>query len=240
MKVQSLLPSFLLCLCFGACSPEHGQSGSEISCQIGQIGDNLCQDSLGDNYFCGEQGVCTPRPDVDAGEPAPDTSVAPDGAMRAFVTYPIYKGDFAVGLGEPTIEADRICQVQADAQAIGGQWMAWLSSDSSVAPTRLIGEGPWISMADEGPSTLFLNRAQLEAGPQSTEWLHPDGSTTAGSLCSWSGTTARGDVANTCQNWTSNTGPGTAGSTIAVLDRWTDNGSEDCFSSCAFYCFETR
>ncbi len=240
MKVQRFLPGFLVCLCFGACSPEPGQSGSEISCQIGQIGDNLCQDSLGDNYFCGEQGVCASRPDVDAGEPAPDSSVAPNGALRAFVTPAIYQGNFASGLGEPTVEADRICQVQADAQAIGGQWMAWLSSDSSVAPTRLTGEGPWISMAAEAPSTLFLNRAQLEAGPQDTEWLFPDGTNTGGSLCSWTGTTARGDLANTCLNWTLDNGSGTAGSTNAVLDAWTDNGSENCFSFCAFYCFETR
>ncbi len=224
------------------CSLDQGQSGSELSCHIGSEGDGFCKESLGQEFFCGPQSVCTKPTGTDAGSPnqSIDAAVSPSGPLRAFVTPPIYTGSFALGLGEPTAEADRLCQVYADANELGGQWVAWLSSEASTAPSRLRGEGPWLSL-DEEQSELFSNRASLEAGPQRLTWRTASGGF-ANSQCNWTGTNARGDREQSCENWSQGTTNdlGMAGSTARSLQSWTANQDEFCNRSCGFYCFETN
>lgn len=40
------------------CSPRSGQSGSELVCNQGALGDQVCVDALGDGHFCASRGIC--------------------------------------------------------------------------------------------------------------------------------------------------------------------------------------
>lgn len=40
------------------CSQSSGQSGSELACNQGALGDQDCVDALGDGHFCAARGMC--------------------------------------------------------------------------------------------------------------------------------------------------------------------------------------
>ena len=70
---------------------------------------------------------------VDAADTAPPT-VCSLGLARVFVTSAMYSGNLG-GLSG----ADRACQTSADAQSLGGNWHAWLSTSSAFATSHIYG-----------------------------------------------------------------------------------------------------
>lgn len=93
MSIPGLLRSAPLVLVFLlSCSPDSGQSGSEVLCTPGTQGDSFCEDSVGSTWVCGGTGVC-----VDSQE-APDAGVDDGCSTSAECTV---EGEGCFGPNEP-------------------------------------------------------------------------------------------------------------------------------------------
>ena len=178
-----------------------------------------------------------------------DTSVGdsstPPELLRVFLSTNTYRGDFAKDVSDAAKEADRICQVNADAEELGGQWMAWFSTPTSNAIDRLRGNGPWYGIDDSyeiEDRMMFKNRAMLQTGPLANIWSYANGTSNSIEREVWTGTTARGTASDAhCDNWTSSDRQigGTRGTTYGQqFSGWTDVGRMSCQRYAYLYCFE--
>ncbi len=82
-----------------ACSPGNGQSGSELLCNQGAVGDQRCADMLGHGHVCASQGVCAP-----ASSP-PDAGAVEDGTLEIVDSDP---QDASIG---PNFNATRVVRI---------------------------------------------------------------------------------------------------------------------------------
>lgn len=192
----------------------------------------------------GEWVTCTVTPDdgEDTGTAA-STSVEIDNAVtRVFVSSTGLNG----GFGALTV-ADAVCQADADAVGLGGTWVAWISSASETAASR-IPEGPYVRL--DG-AVIATTKADLTDGSISVPInIKPNGSThsdwvltgtTYGGSASYSGSTVNG----LCANWTNGCGVCygnhyymTIGRSYETDRDWTDTGWLFCSSAPSLYCFE--
>ncbi len=136
---------------------------------------------------------------------------------------------------------DSVCQVHADGAVLGGEWTAWVSTESVDAIDRIVGDGPWVRMDGE---LLFLNRAKLALTPEHSISLDEYLVSQAGEQA-WTGTTLGGIYGgDDCQGFAtaSEEVRGIIGNTSYTNSYWTDDRTQFGFDRCGFqarlYCFE--
>jgi hypothetical protein len=173
------------------------------------------------------------------------TGALPDGGWnqnkRIFVTTGSWSGTelrTAGGTGRGTTSADALCQREADGDARGGTWKAWLSDTRESAATHVVGDGPWY-LADRS-AIAFRNRAAWNIGP-----LFALGNGTV-----WTGSDMRGnrkepnpgDGSSYCGEWSAAAIGGRQGivgnAAIVKAQAWTDSAGAYCTEAHHLYCFE--
>jgi len=164
----------------------------------------------------------------------------------AFVTSGNYQPNFGGVAG-----GNRICQQEATANGLPGQYKAWLS-DSTSSPSVSFAQSsvPYVLM-DANHSMVANNWVQLISGSLSHPInVHPDGTTDPNGLPPWTatkldGTLAAGDTS--CNNWTDNTNSyhGLSGEDAVTDFRWTQlypytcaNGGAAGSFALPLYCFQ--
>ena len=132
---------------------------------------------------------------------------------------------------------DFICQTRANAAALGGTWIAWLSSSSSDAKDR-IGDYKYLRM--DG-SLVANGKADLTDGNISNPIeINENGAVITVDPIAWTATTSLGiRRPGTCIDWTSGSFPnGQLGYNSFANAQWTEGGSRSCDNLQNLYCFE--
>ncbi len=151
---------------------------------------------------------------------------------RAFVTSTTYTGDLGGVDG-----ADAKCQARAEAEDLGGKWMALISNSNRNISTVLSNteniellDGTDVNRCGLWDASALLAAINLEE----------DGVTTAGAGADvWTGTSNVGAVtANTCTDFTSTSGTGSIGDVGTTATTWVDTTDLSCASSARLYCIE--
>jgi hypothetical protein len=192
-----------------------------------------------------------------AGESESTSESTTTGGMlvdkRVFVTAERFRGDLkaAGGGGDGQDGADRLCRAAAAAASLGGDWVAWVSTATSDAITRLPSGARWTLI--DGATEVFKDKLAITSGP-----LHAIDMTEAGAallpsadlLRVWTNTTAVGrnstDGQNdACGDWSDQTGLAAVG---VLFDpslgggpglHWTDTKQPTpCGEQLHLYCFE--
>ena len=177
-------------------------------------------------------------PDTPGSDVNSDTADA-GPAMRAFVSSGQYDGDLETAASTPgqgALSGDAICQQLADAQSLGGKWVAWLSDSTHDVDDRLIGSS-WVNLNGE---TLFFNRASLFFG-FSDAWTFENGNETFFSPPEyvWTGTERKGiATVDTCSDWSTTSSAGTVGDATTDDGQWTESTELPCVAMHRLYCFE--
>ncbi|MBL8923751.1 MAG: hypothetical protein JNJ54_33155 [Myxococcaceae bacterium] len=156
------------------------------------------------------------------------TTLSSTGDLRSLVP----------SVGSATAAADVVCTEVADARLLNGTWRAFLSTGTENAPSRMIGNGPWVNL-DGG--TVFLNRSALTLGLAAGggEVTFETGEPTVGTRYFWSGTTSTGQASATrCSDWTSTSGQGTAGTVSGFTVVWDSQTPDLCTSGRRLLCLE--
>lgn len=173
--------------------------------------------------------------------PGPDAPLASDGGpgKRVFVTSGTVQGDFG-----GVEKAHEKCKEAATKANLGGEWVAWVSSEGKKAKDALTSEGPYVLLDGTlvASTKETLTSGAVAALINVTESGAKVGGT--GDLTGvWTGTRSDGEVGETCSNWTT-TNPfisGTVGDPKKKDKNWTDTpavGGWDCILSGRLYCFE--
>ncbi|MBK9072002.1 MAG: hypothetical protein IPL79_13510 [Myxococcales bacterium] len=202
-----------------------------------------CVDGL-DNDGNGEM-------DCDDASCIPTAACGPDsGDLRVFVTSQRYPANLrAAGGGASGLaSADNLCQLSADAAALGGQWVAWLSSTDADALDRITGAGPWYRT--DG-TLAFPNKASLATVPQVALSYDEHGDMPDPFYEAWTGTALGGRVApadgdlvsTTCDDWTTTIDSETIKGWLGDIDEadfnWTAYADGYCWGfDRRLYCFE--
>lgn len=184
----------------------------------------------------------TPNDGDDDGPSASASVLIDDGITRVFVS----STGLSTGFGA-LANADAHCQTVADAAAIGGTWVAWVSSSGASASGR-IPEGPYLrldgvtvasSRADLLDGSLSATISVNELGAAQSGYVLT-GSTISGGPA-YSGGTGNG----LCSDWSMSCGVCygnhwymTAGNSSETGKNWTDLGWLFCGGSYPVYCFE--
>jgi hypothetical protein len=130
--------------------------------------------------------------------------------------------------------ADAICQADAIAGAETGTWIAWLSSSTTHAKDRVLGEGPWHQYsAFDGGGLVASTKADLIDGTLTGAIYYDFTEVNLGDYSPYfTGTDSTGNAtANTCSDWTTNSsvrgvGPYyTSGWTGFADATWTNTGT---------------
>lgn len=158
---------------------------------------------------------------------------------RLFVT----RGTFDANFG-PHPTGDTLCQIAANAAAIGGTWKAWLADPGLGYAPAIADVGPWYAM--DGTTKLFNNAAGLGGFPLAPITLDEYGATVGSGATVWTGLTVGLRSASTCYTWNcfdgcspSNTVyKGTYGQTGTTMQEWTDAGPGECYVKRHLYCLE--
>lgn len=166
------------------------------------------------------------EPEVDAGSPAPNV---------VFVTSERSSGDLGGVAG-----ADATCNRLASAAGLGGTYVAWLSTSTIDARTRLGTASGWVRPDGE---PVADSQADLLAG----QIFHPINVTEAGdpvieSDHVWNATRTDGthiDAPGDCEGWTSDDSGHRArhGSSFATTGGWTGSNVKACSERLRLYCF---
>jgi hypothetical protein len=223
LKIQTTtlltLLTLLTALTIGACSkPDRGARYDS-----GHRDDSPVSD--GD-----DAGTMTTSPASGGGSSSGST---PTSALRVFVTSLEVPADLGGAPG-----ADELCQASADAAELGGNYRAWLSTSSTPAPDRILGEGPWINLAGR---TVFNNRANLRTTPAEAIELTEHGTPLPFGALVWTGTEAGGfPSSEDCYDWSDDYyySYGRVGSALSSTSGWTDYTTENCDQRAHLYCFE--
>jgi hypothetical protein len=132
-----------------------------------------------------------------------------------------------------TANADMLCQARAQAAALPGTYVAWLSSSTSTAASRLTGSG-WVR-PDAKP--FARSKADLVA----TKLFYPlrftEGNADVQTAYVWTGTKADGTAdAATCSDWTTSSASGRLGVSSMAASWWTANATSGCNGANRLYC----
>ena len=179
--------------------------------------------SLPTSLLCFEQDTAPP--------PSPEGP-----SKRIFVTSQQFPGSF----GGQT-QADLNC---ANAAADGGKpgvWVAWLSTSTSSALSRISDGGVWYQESlDGGLLRTFNNRWNLATAPLVTLRYDERGQRQIATGF-WTGTLPGGTASTrTCQNWTSAlaTETGMQGTGGSASSSWTQYGDTFCDHQLSLLCIE--
>lgn len=163
-----------------------------------------------------------------------DDPMSSGTANLAFVTsltYPATLGGLA--------GADTMCMQRAAAAGLPGQFVAWLSTSTVHALSRLAGSRGWrlvdgTALADH-PSD-FATNATL--APLALDELGNDVRATGVSV--WTGTSTGQFSGQACDDWTVNLASSNAhvGTPSGGGSRFTDSGTPTCDALAALYCLE--
>ncbi|MEM1347001.1 MAG: MopE-related protein, partial [Myxococcota bacterium] len=158
-----------------------------------------------------------------------------------FVTSQAYFPDEVVG----TLEADNLCQLDARASGLGGQWRAVLSSSTAAASARVVGSGPLFNR-EPTPSLVYPDLGAL-FDPASTP-ESPLGYTASGvgrAVFVWTGARSDGSASpsasSACSDWSAAAGQGIAGevspSVVLGAGRHLEAGSlRSCAETASLLC----
>ncbi|MBI2020275.1 prepilin-type N-terminal cleavage/methylation domain-containing protein [Candidatus Daviesbacteria bacterium] len=175
---------------------------------------------------------------VAAGGPPPGGGGNP---KRVFVTSTTSNGNLGGLAG-----ADTTCNTRASSEGLGGTWVAWLSTTTVAASSRVNQTGaPYelvngTDIADDWTdlTTLHDGTNYLKAAIN----INESGTTVTANV--WTNTTVTGGIPATsadCSGWTSpdSAVTGKGGTTTSTTATWTAAGSTPtCNNSYRLYCFE--
>lgn len=175
---------------------------------------------------------------VDAGAADADADAGPRGPLRAFVTSQTWTGNLGGLAG-----AAALCKQAADAAGLGGQWVAWLSTNGNNAVDRLTGVGPW-QLVDG--TVIATNKVDLTDGAMPQRLRRTEKNQVIDTLDDrvWTATNPNGTAtAPDCNGWTANANArGIVGQANEANGAWTnlDTGAngEGCGNTNRLYCFE--
>jgi hypothetical protein len=148
-----------------------------------------------------------------------------------FVTSTMHNGNFGT-----LANADAFCAARATAAGLPGTYVAWLSTSTVDAVTRL-GNARGFVRTDGAP---FADTLSDIVSNEIWNALHFDeNGQDVGSDVAWTGTRRDGTAtAETCNDWTSTDGSGRVGFTQGGPAVWTEPPSSlDCTTSQRVYCF---
>lgn len=172
---------------------------------------------------------------IDAGTDA-GTDAGVDSGMGEsiiFITNTVHDGDLGGIAG-----ADQICQSQAAAAGLAGEFAAWLSTLASSVSDRLVqSTGPYTlvdgtliaSNWDDLVDGTIMARINLDA----------NGTLQGGDI--WTGTRADGTsyLGDDCEGFTTDsTGIGLCGSSATSGPEWTENITPACSTPLRLYCVQ--
>ncbi|MBK8262717.1 MAG: hypothetical protein IPK80_15455 [Nannocystis sp.] len=172
---------------------------------------------------------------------------------RVFITSARLRGDLKTEGGgvDGQDGADRLCGAAAAAASLGGDWVAWVSTSTSDAITRLPSDARWTLI--DGATQVFQDRLAISSGPAHAIDMTEAGVSllpSADLIRVWTNTTAVGrnstDGQNdACGDWTDQTGLAAVG---VLFDpslgggpglHWTDTKQPaPCGEQLHLYCFE--
>lgn len=184
-----------------------------------------------DSNHCGACGnVC----------PAELTCIEGECAAYVFVTSTGTTGTIANGLAG----ADAICNARAARLGVPGTFVAWLSSSTVPASTRIV-DAPYYRL-DNLPIAASL-AGLLSAGSAATPLLNPINVDEGGGIATvtqvWTGTGPLGTAtlnAMCATNWTDagRVSMGTYGTPTATGGAWTNAATIGCANTLSLYCFQ--
>ncbi|MBI3783775.1 MAG: hypothetical protein HY270_10250 [Deltaproteobacteria bacterium] len=174
--------------------------------------------------------VPTPTPSLTA---TATPTATPIGKI-IFVTSTVYDGNLGGVAG-----ADAKCAARAAAGGLSGTYMAWLSTTTSSAASRLNHEtGPYRLLSG---TQVAANWNDLTDGSIATAIVEDENNTTLTSVEVWTGTTYIGtsDSFN-CNDFTSSasSGVGMVGLLITSNSNWTNYTNVSCDSAGRLYCIQ--
>jgi len=199
-------------------------------------------------------GLADARPgtDADASSVADAASMAADGggladagaaaARQLFITSAFFDGNLLArvpGAADGLAAGDQLCRDAAVRAGLGGDWRAWLSSDTVDAIDRLQERGPW---HDRRGALLFEDKARIADGPRASIW-YDEAAQFLPSDRIWTGTIfdgTRGPMSATCASWSS----GAMGELARIgqvgqsSDSWTFQTMTSCDQRAHLICFE--
>ena len=148
------------------------------------------------------------------------------------------RGDYGVA------QFDADCAATAADAGFSGTWIAWLSTSTTDAIDRIGGDGPWIGVGMERASgnldVAFDNKAALAGESQSAISAFANGNLIGVASEVWTGTITGGTAAaDTCSDWTAQTGRGSLGQPGVPAD-WTDvDATLNCSLPSHFLCIQS-
>jgi cell division septation protein DedD len=180
--------------------------------------------------------AATPTP---TSTPTPTATATPD-FNRVFVTSSLQAGDFGGLVG-----ADAICAARAAGAGLPGTYVAWLSTSSVNAISRLgtargfvrIDGKPFAnSGADIVANRIFHPLRINESGIDVSSGISPGAST----LTVFTGTLGDGTVAtgSTCDDFTSTSGSARRGEVSGGPVSWTARQNSNCSTTRRLYCLQ--
>lgn len=159
-----------------------------------------------------------------------------DFVKRVFVTSLTSMGDLVgtAGGADGIEAANEICN--SEAENLGGVWVAWLSTTTSNAPSRINDVAPWFLV--DGTTEVFSSHAQLSEQPHVAIDMSESGNRfVAGRV--WTGTNGGAATLERCGEWTSSSVVelGSYGD-LASASAWSYSNTQYCSEQAHLYCFE--
>jgi len=194
-----------------------------------------------------------PTTGTTVGDATTTTGGEPKIDKRVFVTSKIFHGDLkSQGAANDGITgADLLCQGAADQAGLGGVWVAWVSSSSVDAVSRLATDARWTLL--DGTTEVFAAYTEIQFGPAHAIDVTEAGASLLPSqepVLVWTNTNSLGRNADggqldACDDWTGQTGTAAVG---VLFDpdggggmglSWTDTKQpRGCGNEAHLYCFE--
>ena len=176
-------------------------------------------------------------PDAPTGNDAGDAGTTIAERAFVFVTSVHLDGS---GVGGTTA-ADLRCTGLAHAHGLKGDYIAWISSSTSDALSRLPTDGgPWYLTDPSHDTIAFASLADLVTnGPAAPiAFMEDGGRTQTPTLLVWTGTDSDGRAVAgaTCDDWVRTGGQGMSGSSEDG-GFWTGSTTSNCDQEHPFYCF---
>jgi cysteine-rich repeat protein len=220
-------------------------AGMELCDDANQVDSDACPTSCepavcGDGFTQAGIEECDDGNDVDGDGCSPSCMAL---TKRVFVTSEMYNGNLGGLAG-----ADQACQDLADAAALSGTYMAWISTNEGSPSTRFTQSPTPYALVDGtqiAPNWAGLIDGTLDAGITLTESGEPapvgDTSCAGGGFKTvWSSTSINGTFSSaSCNNFTSTVGSGLwgqAGLTNSSWTSWCSGGN--CTWVSPLYCFQ--
>lgn len=186
----------------------------------------------------------TLTPSATALTPTPTASATPTITAtpqlnRVFVTSTLKNGNLGGLAG-----ADATCNSLASTAGLSGTFVAWLSSGTATAASRLGSAQGFVrvdglpfanTVADITANKIFNPLRINESGVDVTAGIAPSSS----ALTVWTGTAKDGTAsANRCNDWTDGTVTGFTGRANGGPASWTGRSDSGCGTTRRVYCFQ--